>query len=175
MAKTTRSPNRWRTTTRQTTPSPCTSRPAAPRKASIPTRSRRAARTPRHDPQRATRVRHVLAGLACYEQGRYEIAIQNFQRKLDGWPNGHWTDGAVYNMARAYEAEGQWAKAIALYEDPREHAHQFEDAGPKAQAALSRAECRVAFEQESRTREEDLALRSRTCSRTPSPPKKSGE
>jgi len=50
----------------------------------------------------------------------YTPAIEWFaQRTLEASPDGPWTHGATYNLARAYEASKQYDRAIELYEsDP---------------------------------------------------------
>lgn len=55
-------------------------------------------------------------GLIAYEEGDYSSARNFFgKRTLDLDPNGPWTGGATYNLARTEEATGNVAKAIELY------------------------------------------------------------
>lgn len=55
-------------------------------------------------------------GLLQVGRGKPTDAIQYFQRlTLDQWPDGPWTSGARYNLARVYEETGDPAKAAALY------------------------------------------------------------
>jgi tetratricopeptide (TPR) repeat protein len=55
-------------------------------------------------------------GLIAFEQAQYDSAIDYFtKRTLDTLPNGPWTPGAHYNLARTYEAKGQRAQAVAEY------------------------------------------------------------
>jgi tetratricopeptide (TPR) repeat protein len=55
-------------------------------------------------------------GLLQVDRGEPKSAVQYFQRlTLDQWPDGPWTSGARYNLARVYEATGEPAKAVALY------------------------------------------------------------
>lgn len=45
-------------------------------------------------------------GLVSYEGGDYRQAIDFFSRRtLEAWPNGQWSTGARYNLARTSEAE----------------------------------------------------------------------
>lgn len=56
-------------------------------------------------------------GLLSYELGNYDAAISYLDRlTLEKWPEGPWTDGARYNLARTYEAMGDWQRAVELYE-----------------------------------------------------------
>ncbi len=56
-------------------------------------------------------------GLISFEQGAYQTAAQYFgPMTLDAYPNGPWTNGARYNLARCYEALGRLPEAIELYE-----------------------------------------------------------
>ena len=55
-------------------------------------------------------------GLAQYDAGRYEAAIEWLERRtLEAMPNGPWTNGARYNLGRAYEALGDSERARAWY------------------------------------------------------------
>jgi tetratricopeptide (TPR) repeat protein len=57
-------------------------------------------------------------GLVCYAEKDYPVAIDYFaKRTLAATPDGPWTAAARYNLARAYEAQGRFAEAIALLED----------------------------------------------------------
>jgi hypothetical protein len=64
------------------------------------------------------------SGLIAYQQGHYDAAIDYFAtRTLQGAPrtaqgelNSPWVFGAQYNLARTYEAAGETAKAIVVYE-----------------------------------------------------------
>jgi hypothetical protein len=64
-------------------------------------------------------------GLVTFDQGRPETAVDYFdKRTLAATPDGPWTDGARYNLARSYEATGQIDKAIATYlasQSPQRH------------------------------------------------------
>jgi tetratricopeptide (TPR) repeat protein len=55
-------------------------------------------------------------GLIAYEQGNYASAVDYFtKRTMEAMPNGPWTHGARYNLARTYEALGQGQKAVDEY------------------------------------------------------------
>ncbi len=56
-------------------------------------------------------------GLLSYDLGNYRVAkdwLEN--RTLKARPNGPWTPGGQYNLARTYEAMGELRKAIELLE-----------------------------------------------------------
>jgi hypothetical protein len=62
------------------------------------------------------------SGLVAYQLARqrgknnYDAAMDYFTRRtLEAYPDGPWTNGARYNLARAYEASGQTARAILQY------------------------------------------------------------
>lgn len=59
-------------------------------------------------------------GLMAYDQGNYDAAIDYLaKRTLEAWPDGPWTHGARYNLARIYEATGELDKAVSqLASDP---------------------------------------------------------
>jgi hypothetical protein len=55
-------------------------------------------------------------GLIHAYQGDNRSAIDYFQKRtIVAYPGGPWTHGAVYNLARAYEAEKRFSQAIELY------------------------------------------------------------
>ncbi len=55
-------------------------------------------------------------GLIAFERGNYPSAIDYFQtRTLDAAPEGPWTAGARYNLARSLEALGRTDEAIRWY------------------------------------------------------------
>ncbi len=55
-------------------------------------------------------------GLMAFQRGRYRSAIDYLQTKtIEAYPNGPWSSGARYNLARAYEASGQPDMAMFLY------------------------------------------------------------
>jgi hypothetical protein len=55
-------------------------------------------------------------GLMAYQRGRYPSAIDWLQAKtIEAYPNGPWSTGARYNLARAYEASGKPDMAMFLY------------------------------------------------------------
>jgi len=64
-------------------------------------------------------------GLAHQQQGNYDVAINWLNiRTLEKSPEGPWTNGARYNLARCHEALGQAQRAIQLYridESPQRH------------------------------------------------------
>jgi hypothetical protein len=56
-------------------------------------------------------------GLIAYQRANYTSAIDYFMnRTLLVAPNGPWTTGARYNLARAYEASGDGERAILQYD-----------------------------------------------------------
>ena len=56
------------------------------------------------------------SGLMAYEQGNYPSAAYYLLNKtIDAYPDGPWTTGARYNLARTYEALGKPDLAILLY------------------------------------------------------------
>lgn len=69
--------------------------------------------------QRTLRVKQNATywmGLLQMDRGDPPSAVQYFQRlTLDRWPDGPWTAGARFNLARVYETTGEAAKAAALY------------------------------------------------------------
>ena len=85
-------------------------------------------------------------GLVAFEEENYPSARDYFGRRtLEAAPDGPWTGGATYNLARTAEATGDVAKAIELYSgdtSPQSHGNQLrarwlEAAGKKQPAAKS--------------------------------------
>jgi hypothetical protein len=68
-------------------------------------------------------------GLVAMDRGNYEPAIDHLdKRTLKASAGGPWTDGARYNLARAYEALGRNEEAIAIYEQdtsPQRHGNRL--------------------------------------------------
>ncbi|MEM8945861.1 MAG: tetratricopeptide repeat protein [Planctomycetota bacterium] len=57
-------------------------------------------------------------GLLSYDLGRYRVAKDWLEKRtLEARPDGPWTAGARYNLARTYEAMGDLATAIKLLEE----------------------------------------------------------
>ncbi|MBN1395052.1 MAG: tetratricopeptide repeat protein [Pirellulales bacterium] len=55
-------------------------------------------------------------GLIAFQRGDYDAAVDYFlNRTLKAFPNGVWTSGARYNLARSYEATGETERAILTY------------------------------------------------------------
>jgi hypothetical protein len=55
-------------------------------------------------------------GLITYQRRNYSAAIDWFTKEtLLAYPNGPWTNGARYNLARAYEASAQTERAVLQY------------------------------------------------------------
>jgi tetratricopeptide (TPR) repeat protein len=57
-------------------------------------------------------------GLIAQDRGKYDAAVDYFTNRTRPpliSPDGPWTDGARYNLARAYEASGDVQKAILFY------------------------------------------------------------
>ena len=56
-------------------------------------------------------------GLLSYDRGKYEVAADWLEKRtLKATPEGPWTAGARYNLARTYEAMGKIDEAIELLE-----------------------------------------------------------
>jgi hypothetical protein len=56
------------------------------------------------------------SGLISYQQGNYRAALDYFlYRTLEKYPDGPWTTGARYNLARTYEADRKPQQAILIY------------------------------------------------------------
>ena len=56
-------------------------------------------------------------GLIAYQRGNYPAAVDYFARRtLEFMPDGPWTDGARYNLARTFEAAGEPERAILQYD-----------------------------------------------------------
>jgi len=81
-------------------------------------------------------------GLLQVGRGKPQDAVQFFDRlTLQQWPDGPWTSGARYNLARVYEEIGEPVKAAALYAadvSPQFHGNRLrgkwlEQAGGKAE------------------------------------------
>jgi len=67
--------------------------------------------------RRAKQDASYWLGLVAFHRENYRSAIDYFsKRTLEASPNGPWTHGAKYNLARTYEKTGQPEKAIELYE-----------------------------------------------------------
>jgi tetratricopeptide (TPR) repeat protein len=68
-------------------------------------------------------------GLIAFERGHYPTAVDYLQRKtLEVSEDGPWTNGAHYNLARAFEAQGKFAEAIEHYradQSPQRHGSQL--------------------------------------------------
>jgi hypothetical protein len=57
-------------------------------------------------------------GLIAFQRNDYPTAVDYFaNRTLLFMPNGPWTDGARYNLARTFEASGDPERAILQYEE----------------------------------------------------------
>ena len=55
-------------------------------------------------------------GLVTFERGSYPQAGDYFgKRTLLAWPDGPWTTGAIYNLGRTLEAEGEFDQAVKVY------------------------------------------------------------
>lgn len=68
-------------------------------------------------------------GLVAFERGRYVASVEHLKKRtLEASPDGHWTSGARYNLARCYEALGRTDEAIELYQSdtsPQRHGNQL--------------------------------------------------
>jgi hypothetical protein len=68
------------------------------------------------------------SGLLSFDGGRYDVAAHWLGRPELNDEEGPWADGARYNMARAYEAQGKLEEAIPLLEgdtSPQEHGNKL--------------------------------------------------
>lgn len=78
-------------------------------------------------------------GLVHEQQGNYDVAMNWLTtRTLDKYPDGPWTDGARYNLARCHEALGEVEEAVKLYridESPQRHGNLLRAAILEQQAA----------------------------------------
>ncbi|MBI2479670.1 MAG: CDC27 family protein [Planctomycetia bacterium] len=67
--------------------------------------------------------------LSHYEMGNLEAAVTWLQeRTIDANPDGPWTEGARYNLARTYEALGKYAEAREIYaadQSPQAHGNRL--------------------------------------------------
>ncbi len=54
-------------------------------------------------------------GLAQFDSGHYDVAVDWFARALEKGAASPWEGGARYNLARSFEAMGDWDKARELY------------------------------------------------------------
>jgi tetratricopeptide (TPR) repeat protein len=89
----------------------------------------------------AKRYASYWLGLIAWEGKDYRSAIDYFARRtLAASPNGPWTPGARYNLARTYEASGQPDKAIEAY--------QSDATSPARAGNLLRARWLKTFQQE---------------------------
>ncbi len=68
-------------------------------------------------------------GLLRYDQDSYAVAVDwLLHRTLEASPTGPWSAGARYNLARAYEAQGELEKAIELLKEdtsPQHHGNHL--------------------------------------------------
>ncbi len=83
-------------------------------------------------------------GLLSYDLGKYQVAEDWFRRRtLDAFPNGSWTAGATYNLARTLQKLERTGEAIALLEadeSPQRHgnrllARQWQESGTPTEPA----------------------------------------
>jgi len=65
---------------------------------------------------RAKQDANYWLGLITFERGNYAAAVDWFSvRTLGAAPDGPWTTGAHYNLARSYEASGRSREAVSEY------------------------------------------------------------
>jgi tetratricopeptide (TPR) repeat protein len=78
-------------------------------------------------------------GIIALEQGDYATAAQYFgPMTLDAYPDGPWSNGARFNLARCDEAQGKSAEAIKLYEadkSPQRYGNRLRAAWLKEKSA----------------------------------------
>ena len=81
-------------------------------------------------------------GLLSYDLGKYQVAEDWFRRRsLGAFPQGPWTAGAIYNLARTLQKLDRTGEAIALLEadeSPQRHgnrllARQWQESGTPAE------------------------------------------
>lgn len=89
---------------------------------------------PRHDEEKnLIRQGKVHAsywlGLLTFDTQEYNVAVDYFlNRTLKATPDGLWTQGARYNLARTYEAQGKLDEATRLYtanNSPQSHGNRL--------------------------------------------------
>ncbi len=108
------------------------------------------ANSPRHDIEKnfIRQAKHHASywlGLLTFDTGEYEVAVDFLRnRTLQATPDGPWTRGARYNLARAYEALGKTKQAIALYEtsdeSPQSHGNRLRARRLREQASQAQAD-----------------------------------
>ncbi len=65
-------------------------------------------------------------GLIHAHQGNNRAAIDYFRtRTLEAFPGGKWQPGAIYNLARTYEADKQYSNAVDMYRLDRASPYQY--------------------------------------------------
>jgi hypothetical protein len=83
-------------------------------------------------------------GIVAFEEGDLTTASQFFgPMTLDAFPDGPWTNGARYNLARCYEAQGKSPEAIKLYEadkSPQRYGNRLRAARLKEKSSSQPAE-----------------------------------
>lgn len=94
--------------------------------------------------RRAKQSASYWLGLVHFERQNYPEAIDFFNnRTLKATPNGPWSAGARYNLARSYEALGKLETAIELLESdkesPQSHGNQLRARWLKEKSAPSAA------------------------------------
>ncbi|HTQ41015.1 MAG TPA: tetratricopeptide repeat protein [Pirellulales bacterium] len=81
-------------------------------------------------------------GIVSFEQGDYKTAAQYFgPMTLDPFPDGPWSNGARFNLARCNELQGNLAEAIQLYEadkSPQRYGNRLRAARLKEQLPKQR-------------------------------------
>jgi tetratricopeptide (TPR) repeat protein len=83
-----------------------------------------------HMMQQAKRHATYWLGLAQYDSGKFDAAVEWFERRtLEGSPGSPWLSGARYNLGRTYEALHDFEKACRWYEasepSPQEHGNRL--------------------------------------------------
>lgn len=83
-------------------------------------------------------------GVVAFERERYAAAVEHLRKRtLEASPDGPWTAGARYNLARCYEQLGRVPEAIELYEadqSPQRHGNLLRARRLKAQAPQAEAD-----------------------------------
>ena len=77
---------------------------------------------------RAKQAASYWLGLLAFEEGKYQVAVDFLvSRTLQASPDGSWSQGAHYNLGRAYERIAQDSGKREDWEQARQHYLADED------------------------------------------------